>query len=154
MLPATDDKIKRWEKKYGKELLNYFNEVRSGKLTVQELADKMNITKEGARKYFHQYYSEADLIGTRFFALPTTKKQPKKAIGNTDSENLTTLCQLQSDTQTIKSELLELAKDFREHDKEVFVYLDMFKKQLATLIENIELRAVGRSNFRFEKDDD
>ena len=154
MLPATNDRVEKWKKKYGSELLNYFEEVRLGKITIQELAVKMKVTKECARKYFHRYYSEADLIGTRFFKQKTTLKQPVKAVSTENPENQTTLGLLISDVQIIKAELLELAKDFREHDKEVFVYLDSFKKQLETLLVNTEPRSVGRSNFKFEKEDD
>jgi hypothetical protein len=148
---ATDDQIERWKRKYGAEFLNDLEMIRSGKLTMQEVADKIGVTKETIRWYFHHYYSDADLISTRYYK---DKNQSVKPAGNIDSKSLPENRHSDSDIQIIKAELLELAKDFREHDKEVFVYLDLFKKQLETILENTELRSVSRSNFRFEKDDD
>ena len=86
MLPATDDKVERWRIKYGGDFPDYLKKVKEGKLTIQELADWMKVTKETARRYFHKYYSEADLVGTRFFKQGDAIRLPQQSVGMDDSK--------------------------------------------------------------------
>ena len=128
MLPATNDRVEKWKKKYGSELLNHFEEVRLGKITIQELAVKMKVTKECARKYFHRYYSEADLIGTRFFKQKTTLKQPVKAVSTGNSENQTTLGLHNEQLKSIVKEVVAVEMN------SLLASLTTLKQQLETTI--------------------
>ena len=110
MLPATDDQIAKWKRKYGEDIINHFIKVRSGELTIQELADQMKVTKECARQYFHRFYSEADLIGTRFYKTLTRKKQRADSVGNAVFEKLTSsrLHKIEEELHQIKELLVKL----------------------------------------------
>ena len=85
---ATDDQLERWKMKYGENFLNDLQAVRSGKISMQELATKMKVTKETIRFYFHRYFSETDLIGTRYFKRVPNKCQSADHVGNSVSTSL------------------------------------------------------------------
>ena len=74
--------------RYGENFLNDLQAVRSGKISMQELATKMKVTKETIRFYFHRYFSETDLIGTRYFKRVPNKCQSADHVGNSVSTSL------------------------------------------------------------------
>ena len=67
---ATKDRVEKWTRKYGTELLQWLADVKDGKCSLETLSKKMNVSKECARHYFHKYYSDRDLQGTRFIRSP------------------------------------------------------------------------------------
>ena len=114
MLPATDDKVERWRIKYGGDFPDYLKKVKEGKLTIQELADWMKVTKETARRYFHKYYSEADLVGTRFFKQGDAIRLPQQSVGMDDSKILTAV-------RLLKNDMVDLiTKRFDEIKEELY----------------------------------
>jgi hypothetical protein len=70
---ATKDRVQKWTLKYGSELLDWFEDVKEGKSTITRLSERMGVTKECARNYFHRYFTDGDLVGTRYDARTCTK---------------------------------------------------------------------------------
>jgi DNA-binding transcriptional MerR regulator len=107
---ATDDQIEQWKAKYGDNFLNDLEKIRKGTLSIKELALKLKVTKETIRFYFHRYYSESDLAGTRFYKKVTKKNQSVDAVGNTVSEKSpnSRLRKIEQELTTIKEMLAQL----------------------------------------------
>ena len=82
MKVATDKQVEKWKVKYGADLPLWFANVRAGEINIKDLSKLMNISVEGARKYFHRYYSDAELVGTKYNT--TLKKSVKPSTASKD----------------------------------------------------------------------
>lgn len=79
---ATDKQVEKWKFKYGNDLTVWFANVRAGEITISDLAKRMGISVEGARKYFYRYYSNEELVGTRYY---TTSVKTEDACATVDN---------------------------------------------------------------------
>jgi hypothetical protein len=145
MKKATDEQVKEWKVKYSNDLEDWFNQIIEDKLTLTELASLMNISIEGARKYFYRYFSNEELEGTKFYKQVSTRLKSEDSIIGSDSRlveivfnQLQEMFQphfnlVETELVTIKAELLELAKDFGEKDAGIFQCLLKFKGRLDSI---------------------
>jgi hypothetical protein len=87
MKVATDKQVEKWKAKYGNDLHLWFANVRAGEMNITELSKLMGITAEGARKYFYRFYSNDELIGTKYNATHKKSAQPTAAVKDTKAHD-------------------------------------------------------------------